>query len=301
MKAAGTELKPINFKVLGAPLNKLLTAIGNKLSREWPSKYRSVTGARELFVMHLRAAHKALLSALYLCGDLPPDPRREAEFSVSLAPINRALLDSLFTILFVLEDVPARCQWFNEAGWREARLELDRYIAEYGTLPEWQDWLSDLTRFVATGVSLYSLTPEQTSDPRALRSWLTAGNMCNYGVSPTNPLDATKAFMKYLNDGFYIDLSQQVHLTAWGTMKRTGFLLDELRMDPSTEAQIKKYRYYQIGQTVVFALAIAAEIEAHFDFGLRQDALYVWSLAASLIVIGDEMYRKRYEELLKGY
>ena len=296
---AGEKPKAVNFKVLGEPLNKLLTALGNKLSREWPARYRNVTGARELYVMHLRAAHKALLSAMYLCGDLPPDPRREAEFCVSLAPINRALLDSLFTVMFILEDLPSRCEWFNEAGWREGKLELDRYVAEYGQLPEWREWLSELITFVQSGISLFRLTPQQTSNPKALRSWLTPGAICNYGVSPSAPLDPTRAFMKYLNDFFYIDLSQQVHLTPWGTMKRTGFLLDEVRADPSFDTQVKKYRYIQVGHTVVLALALASEIEAHFNFGLRKDAAYAWSLAASLIAIADEMYKKRYQELLR--
>jgi hypothetical protein len=63
------EAQPIDFKVFGEPLVKLLTALGNKLSREWPEKYRDVTGARELFVMHLRIAHLTYRSALY--GSVP--------------------------------------------------------------------------------------------------------------------------------------------------------------------------------------------------------------------------------------
>jgi hypothetical protein len=290
----------LDFKTIGEPLNKLLVAVGNKLSREWPAKYQNMTGARELFVMHVRAAQIAYLSSLYLCGDLPPDPRRKSEFCVSLAPVNRALLDILFTLTFILEDLPNRCKWFHEAGWRETRLELDRYAAEYSQLPEWQNWLSELNQFVNAGPSLVNLTPQQASNPKELRSWPTPGAMSRHGVTPNSPLTPNRAFMKYLNDFFYIDLSQQTHLAAWGMVKRTSFLLDEIKNMPSTEAQVKKYRYYQIGQAVAFVLAVASEIEAHFDFGLRQDALYVWGVAASSIVVVDEVYRKRYRELLGG-
>lgn len=108
------ELRPIDFKVFGEPLTRLLTALGNKLSREWPEKYRNVIGARELFVMHVRIAHLTYRSALYLGGDIPPDCRRFPEFGVSLPVLNRALLDGLFTLLFILEDVPNRCAWFFE-------------------------------------------------------------------------------------------------------------------------------------------------------------------------------------------
>src|SRR5437870_2912521 len=67
------EPKSINFAVIGEPLNKLLIATGNKLSRQWPAKYYIVTGARELFVMSLRIAHLTYRSALYLGGDIPAD------------------------------------------------------------------------------------------------------------------------------------------------------------------------------------------------------------------------------------
>ncbi len=122
--------------------------------------------------------------------------------------------------------------------------------------------------------------------------------MVNYGVSTNVPLSPLQEFMKYLNDFFYIDLSQQAKLGGWGIAKRAGFLLDEACPLPETDAQIKKYRYFQIGESVALVLALASEIEAHFNFGLRQDALYVWNLAAPVIVVVNEMYQKRYKGLL---
>src|SRR5579862_1679338 len=98
------EPKPIDFKVIADPLAVVLTALGNKLSREWPPRYASVVGARELFVMFIRTAQLSWISGLYLCGEVPPDPRRKPEYCISLAPINRALLEILFTVTFILED-----------------------------------------------------------------------------------------------------------------------------------------------------------------------------------------------------
>lgn len=294
------EPKLVDFKVIGDPLNRLLTALGNKLSREWPAEYRNIIGARELFVMHFRTAQLGLMSSLYLCGDLPPDPRRKPDYCVSLAPINRALLDILFTVLFILEDLAARCEWFHEAGWRESKLELDRYQREYRDLPEWQEWLAQLDLFVNAGPTLIRLSPAQAADPRALRAWPTPGAMTQYGVSPGAPLPPLRAFMKYLNDFFYIDLSQQTHLAAWGMVKRTGFLLDEVQGLPSTADEVKKYRYYQIAQAVAFVLALSSEIEVHFKFGLRQDALFVWGVARPIMRVVDEMYSKRYADLFQA-
>jgi hypothetical protein len=292
------ELKPIDFAVIGESLNKLLIATGNKLSREWPAMYRSVVGARELFLIHLRVSHMTYRSALYLGGDTPTDERRLPEFSVSLPVLNRAILDSLFTVLFILEDLPNRCVWFRESDWRESRLELDRYVAEYGGFPEWKSFLADFSKACDMGLALTQLTSAQTANPKALRAWPNPGAMVSYGVSPNAPLSPLQEFMKYLNDFFYIDLSQQAKLGGWGLAKRVSFLMDEVRNLPGTAAQIKKYRYGEIGQAVVLALALASEIEAHFNFGLRQDAIFVWNVAAPVIVVVKEMHDKRYRALL---
>jgi hypothetical protein len=288
----------LDFKLLGEPLNKLLTALANKLSREWPARYRDVVGARELFVLYVRGAQQAYLSAFYLCGDLPEDPRRKLEFAVSLPPINRALVDNLFNLLFIMEDVPERCGWYFEANWKNSRLELDRLEAEYREIPEWQEWFGQMRNFVEMGNNFARLSAEQRSNPQALRSWPNIGGGWRYKLSPGEPLPPSRAFMKYLDDFFYIDLSQQSNLTPWGMIKRLGFLLDEVKEIEDTEATLRKYRNFQVATTVVLALAIATEIEVHFGYGLRQDCIFAWTVANKMFVIAEEMFRKRYRELL---
>ena len=201
-------------------------------------------------------------------------------------------------MLFILGDVPNRCVWFRESDWRESRLELERYTAEYGNLPEWKTYLEDLSKVCDMGLALTNLSAGQAANPKALRSWPNSGATVSYGVSPNAPLPPVQTFMKYLNDFFYADLSQQAKLGGTGLSKRGAFLLDEIRSLPGTDSQIKKYRYSQIGQAVALVLALASEIEAHFNFGLRNDALFVWNLAAPVIVVVNEVYEKRYRALL---
>jgi hypothetical protein len=83
-------------------------------------------------------------------------------------------------------------------------------------------------------------------------------------------------------------------------VKRSGFLLDEIKPLPTTQENVRKYRYYQVGQMLAFVLALASEIDFHFDFGLKQDALFAWALASSSIEVVAEMYEKRYRKLLAG-
>jgi hypothetical protein len=292
------EPKPIHFSAIGEPLNKLLIATGNKLSREWPARYSNVIGARELFVINLRIARVTYLSALSLGGDVTADERQMPELSLSIPVLNRAILDNLLTVLFILEDVPNRCVLFRESDWRESRLELDRYTTEYGHLPEWKSYLRDLEAGCDMGFALTNLTPVQAANPKALRSWPNPGAMVSYGVSPGAALTPNQNFMKYLNDFFYIELSQQAKLGGRGLAKRGTPLLDEIHSLPETSAVLRKYRYAEMGQAVALVLALASEIDAHFNFGLRQDALYVWNVAAPMIVLVKEMYEKRYRTLL---
>ena len=46
--------------------------------------------------------------------------------------------------------------------------------------------------------------------------------------------------------------------------------------------------------------ALASEIEAYFDFGLREEALSLWQMASPSIVAVDEVYQKRYRALIGG-
>lgn len=295
------EPNPIPFAVIGEPLNKLLLATGHKLSREWPARYQNVLGGRELFVVHVRAARLTYISALYLGGDVPPDPLRLKEFSVALPLLTRAVLDSLLTILFILEDVPQRCAWFREADYKEAALELERLRAEYGgsSDPKWNLFLKDFAKVCEMSMSMAGLAPSQAARPSSLKSWPNPGSMVLHGVSPDAPLSPAKAFMKYLDDYFYIDLSQQTKLGGWGMVKRAGYLIDEIQSMPDVESTIDKYRHTQISEAFTLVLAIASEIEAHFDFGLKEQARNVWNLAAPVIAVTEEVYQKRYRELLR--
>jgi hypothetical protein len=298
MSAMDEQPKPLDYSVIGEPLNNLLKAVGNKLSREWPTKYAEVAGGSALFVVHIRVARLTYLSALYLGGDKPPDPFRLPEFCSTLPVLNRSLLDSLLTIMFILEDVPQRIAWFYEADWRELRLELDRFNPEYSLLPEFQKFLTDLTEHCNAGIALLGLTPQQAAQPRKLRSWPNPGTFPNHGISPKIPLPANRTFMKFMNDYYYIDLSQQAHLGAFGMAKRAAFVLDEIHRSSNIDLLLKKNRYAQLGQTVAFVLALASEIEAHFQFGLKEQAKYVWAVASPSIFVVEELYRKRYQNLL---
>jgi hypothetical protein len=289
----------LNFTAIAQPLDSLLVALENKIEREWPAHLTSVPGARELFLLTLKTANATYRSIRWLCADKPADPNRSLEHCVAVPPLNRTILDNLFTTVFILEDLPARCQWYFKAEWREIRLILDRHETEYANMPEWHEWLARAAKHSDFGIAACSLTKEEVASPLSIPRWPNPGSMVNYRISSKSQLPPIRAFLKYLNDWFYADLSQQSHLGGGGLGKRAGGLLLDYRRNSEVENQLKRYKNSQVGQTVALVLALASELEAYFNFGFRERARYVWGVTAPYIGAAKEPYEKRYLSLLE--
>ncbi len=111
-------------------------------------------------------------------------------------------------------------------------------------------------------------------------------------------MPANREFLRYLNDWFYKDLSDQSHLGALGLMKRAGFLLHENQNNPMAQEFLQKFRHIQASQTICLILALVSEIEAYFRFGLAERASYLWVLLRDYSPVSKELYEKRYSDLL---
>ncbi len=288
----------LDASVITQPLDSLLTALENKIEREWPRHLTSVRGSRELFLLTLKTASATYRSVRWLCADKPPDPDRRLDYAVSVPPLNRTILDNLFTMIFVMEDLPSRCEWFFKADCSETRIELKRYEAEYGHLPEWRAWLVRLAAHSDGGIAFAGISPDEIANPSSIPGWPNPGKMVNYKVSSKSPLPPTRAFLKYLNDWFYADLSQQSHLGGSGLIKRAGGLINDYRRNPESETELRRYKNSKVGETIALVLALASEIEAYLNFGLREKAQYVWGVVSPYIVVAKELHEKRYASLL---
>jgi hypothetical protein len=292
-----TESGYVDFSVILNPLDSLLAAIENKIEREWPAQFRGVLGARELVLVTLKTANITYRSIRFLCAEKSSDPFRRLEYGISIPPLNRTILDNLFTLIFIFEDLPSRTRWYFRADWREARLELERYQAEFGNIAVWQEWLGRLGAYSKAGEILFQISPAEIANPKMLLRWPNPGRMVNYGVSPKSTLPPARPFLKYLHDWFYADMSQQAHLGGGGLAKRAGALLHNPN-DPERDKSMFRARRAGVAQTVVLILALATEIEVYFDFGLRDRLRYIWGLASPLMAIAKELYDKRYAKVL---
>ena len=113
------------------------------VERSLPPAIANVVGAPTIFLLLSKVAETTFNTIRYFCADEPQDPRRQISFASSAPPLLRALLDEIFTVIFIGEDVAGRVQWYNKAGWREIREEHDRHLLRYkGKSPEWDTWLA---------------------------------------------------------------------------------------------------------------------------------------------------------------
>jgi hypothetical protein len=297
-----TTKQGLNFAVIRDELDSLLASTANKIHREWPAVLSNVSGAREFLLTTVKMADNSYRTIRYICADIPKDPDRKLSYAISVPPLNRTILDSVFTVVFMLEELPSRSRWYLKAGWRALREELSRYKEQYEDSPQWQTWLANLEKLVQDGISIYGITPQEIADPKRIKRWPNPGRMPQYGVKSGTSLPPTRQFLVFLNDWCYRELSSQAHLSFDGVLRVGALLLRDTLLhdqkDHLEETGLPRFKSSQIGRTLTLVLALLSEIEAYFSFGSRQKLRYLWTILGSYCLESKEVYEKRYQALL---
>ena len=101
-----------------------------------------------------------------------PAPGRKLEFGVAVGPLVRSILDSLCTVVFLLEDPRERTRWFMKAGWREVAEEYERYQERYAEQPEWEQWIEGFGEFVDRMGAAWGISEEEAERPKRIQMHL---------------------------------------------------------------------------------------------------------------------------------
>ncbi len=284
----------LDFDLVKQPLDNLLTAMINKADRAWPTHLEKVPGTREIFFFTLNIVHNTYMTIRYICADIPKDPARKLEFAVSVPPLIRTILDSVFTIVFLGEDLPTRCEWYYKSGWHEIREELDRYQIKYVALPGWSKFLKELSDFVDWTRKDWRITSAEAKDPTSIKWWPNPGKMKQQTLSKS-----TGDFLRYLNDWFYRKLSSDSHLSWPGLAKRGSQLaplLDQSYLQH--KEHLEKFKSDCIFTTITLILALLSEVEVQCRFGLHQKIRYIWGIVFQYWEEAKELYDMRYDAML---
>ena len=231
-------------------------------------------------------------SVRYLCADRPSDASRRPEFAISVPPLARTLVDTLFNIVFLFENPGAHIRWYWRSAWREYREDLDRYKESYGSDACWSEWISNFEKAVEKFREPWFVETEAGAND--VRYWPHPGQMLKAAELSAQG----REFLRYLNDWFYKDLSRSSHLSGSGLIVRS-FTLFEYPENPHRDDSLARVKGSSVFTVVTLFLAILSEIEGKLRFGLTPRMEYLWGLLKAYSEEARDLYEKRYSALLK--
>lgn len=293
-----------DYATIQENFHSLMQATYYKLEREWPSRYSTANSARELFMMMMALASNTYGTIIFICSDKKRDYRHKPEMVISVPPLNRRLFEILQTVIFISNDVPGYSTKFWKSGWYELKKMFDIYKREYGNDPKWQDFLQTMAEELEKGKIYNKLTQDEINNPKRIGNWPTPGRMATQ-LEKDNPSSPSLAFMKYLNDMYYKELSSYSHLDAHGLTDLAPFITQGLvrsvlgdRADRYIEEGFQRLSLKQVYLAISTILALMSEFVAHFSFDLRDRICDVWTKVKPYSDLADDFYQRRYKNLL---
>ena len=197
-----------------------------------------------------------------------------------------------FKVVFIGEDLAERPAWFLRAGWRELHEKAARMRTQYGTLPSWTEYLREFEEMVEAERQRWGISADQAAKPRQVTYWPTPAKMIAAATETE-----TKDYLRYLNDWFYRELSQDSHLSWPGLWRRGGYFLFDRPTD-TQRAILKKARSDALSTAVILLVALLSEIEVLLRFGLATRLRYMWGLASPITDDAREIFELRYDDRL---
>src|SRR5439155_14213208 len=128
------------------------------------------------------------------------------------------LMKILFTVIYLLEDFPARCEFYHKAGWREHIEELHKYKTEYAKSPEWKEFIQNYARSLQAGANALEVTEAEANDPRSIDYWKSGYQLIDRMGSSNKP------FVRWLDKWFYHEISAIAHFDPYGVTPTAVFL-----------------------------------------------------------------------------
>jgi hypothetical protein len=287
-------------QIVQVPLRGLLLNMDRDLERIFERDKRSTDRFAErkssLFLIMMRLTINAYQAICFLISTEGDSPRRKRKFALVVPPINRQLMDLLFTLVYMLDDFPARSLAYELSAYRQVREEYDQFHTRYAGDRKRKEYFANLLQLRETLESYLPITPEQKRNPKLIEYWYTPNRLANM---PTK----SRPFMRFLDKWLYGDTSALAHLNAAGLFSNGAIALSDLAPDEEMRALIDsrfidQYTYRHFPRTLITVLAIATEIDTFCQLNNREQVSRIWGLLSGYVEEAKDVYKKRYEAML---
>lgn len=301
MNLKAQKLREFNYELVRARLDGFFFNVERDLQKQIGMAIRSEDGESErclsLLIVFLRFARNSYDAVRYVTANATHEPDRRSNYVIVVPSINRQLLDLLFSLVYMLDDLGPRSLEYQRAGWRDWMEEKSQFEAMYGADAKWQQYFADLDVQLNRMERRFHITAEERANLDLVNYWPTP-----FKITKRN--GASQPFLEHLEKWIYKDVSLQAHLGFAGLQKISNFLVSDLLGDQVSEEQrhraLSSYHFQQVSRVAIAFLAIATEIDTYCSLGNSADADYLWTVFSEYVAEAKKIYELRYRDRVRS-
>lgn len=285
-------INDLEFNKVDEPLRYVLKKFANLIDREWPPTVNQKGGTHIIFHSFVLVAETTYRTIIWICAETPSLAGRDSKFVLSVPPLARAILDQIFTVCFLSEDIEYRSFWYFKAGWLEIKRQDLRERQRYGSDDKWKNVLSTNQDLLEKLGELAKVAKDEKIDP-----FPNPGRMHEYCKNKS-----LQDYLTFLNLWFYKQLSQEAHLSATGLITRAFpqvLVHSSLMPEKLLEERLVQIRSSTIVTVLTLTVALLSEIQAILRFpSIGADLRYLWTVLGTYWNEPKDLYARRYDSLL---
>jgi hypothetical protein len=168
-------------------------------------------------------------------------------------------------------------------------------MAKHGGDPSWQSWLQSQADMIRQVEHDGGLSAEDIERPGKIPYWPIPSQM----LKDPGLKDDRKAFLQHLIDWLYRSLSQDMHLSLPGLVRRT-MLLERDVDEERRKVLLLDEKHRTVSAAVLPMTIIASELELEFKFGYVQRLNYMWGILRPYDESAQEIYGTYYAPYFEG-
>jgi len=293
------RLREFNYQLVAEKMDGLLINIDRDLQRRGNEQLlRGQTDAERcttLVNLVIRFARNSYNAVRYLVGNTPEDHRRNPDYVMVVPAINRQLLDLLFSLVYMLDDMSARSLQYQRAGWRELDQHYQMFKTRFPNDPEWKQHFKNVKSVLDGMVRRFGITEPERKNPKLIRFWKHPSELKDEQTE-------SRPYLRFLEKWLYGDTSAQAHMSFGGLAMVSPMLVADL-IGGEHEEWVRKriivqYHFMHFVRTAFVTLAIATEIDVYFKLGNTSVAAYLWNIFAEYSPEAKDLIHQRYDKLL---